>query len=430
MVNVNTLAEKVFGILKGNNFQIRLYTIDGDETIDPEFARRFYVGEPAMMVTIDEDNDELELTLSKDIDITKIELLQKHLKRLANLFLLNYTIRNYSKSIMPRDFAYRAKIHRNKQMESTITESSMTKLSGSKRTSRQSIGETTLVIKHKRDVAEDIRGSRTRNISAIFLEHNGERHLFPQRHLGAARAMARHLHEGGSFDDTIGNFIAESAQRYIKLREFVKYATSSKLVNESTADILSVVKENMIAVRNDISRLTSATGYRVVCERVLASAADNIIEEDSVDEIRDMFTVKQFNEQHNEILPVISKIVSERKMYHSRIEEAASHGVNLRSDFASTSYMLEFESKQHEISHKLSEVASNLIENDELASFVKQVSEKLCTDGKLSAFESSVVSKVLRNATKYVEPQPQIKSELNESVQFENKLERYTQIKW
>ena len=44
-----------------------------------------------------------------------------------------------------------------------------------------------------------------------------------------ARAMARHLHNGGETFDEIGQTITEMAKEFKKLKEFVQYVKKSKI---------------------------------------------------------------------------------------------------------------------------------------------------------------------------------------------------------
>jgi len=430
MIKVNALAEKIFGILKGNGFQIKLYSLDGQETIDPQIGRRFYVADPAIMVTIDEDNNELELTTSKTVDMDGIKLLQKHLKRLANEFLLNYTVRNYSKSIQPRDFSYKAKIHRDRQMESKLSEAALSKMTGSKKTSYQQLESVKILVKHKKEIAEETRGARSRNIHSIFLECNGERIKFAHPHLGGARAMARHMSFGGVPHDTVGTHITESTARFIKLNEFMRYTRVNKLINETSESVVSTIKENIAAIKSDLTRLTGTKSYMSISERIIASAeASEVIEEAPSDELRDMFTVKRFDEKFSDVLPMISQMIAERDTYLNKIDEAANGEIYISSNLTSLAPILEFKSANSELGYKLNEIANNLVENADLAKFITSTSKKLCNEQDLSAFEKDIIGKVLENIR--VQPttsEVETVTEIQESVKFERSFDKYMHI--
>ena len=71
MVLVDKLAEKLFGVIKGFGHQIKLYTVDGTETVDPADARRFFSADSGLMITIDEENNEVQLSKSNSESIDK-----------------------------------------------------------------------------------------------------------------------------------------------------------------------------------------------------------------------------------------------------------------------------------------------------------------------------------------------------------------------
>ena len=66
------------------------------------------------------------------------------------------------------------------------------------RISYQKIGEARIVIKHTEGVNQESAAGRTRSIGKIYIESaEGERFIYPFKHLSGARAMARHVAEGG-----------------------------------------------------------------------------------------------------------------------------------------------------------------------------------------------------------------------------------------
>ena len=141
----------------------------------------------------------------------------KQLKNLAKQNLLNTQIKVFGKEITPKDFAYQAQKFKDNTMENVVSEASLSRMSGSKKTSYQTLESVKIILRHRKPVSEEVRGSRSRQIQAIFLEQAGERFRFPQNHLAGARAMARHMYEGGNMQDTLGEYIIESVSNVIKL---------------------------------------------------------------------------------------------------------------------------------------------------------------------------------------------------------------------
>ena len=425
MIKVDKLAEKVFGALKGNGYSLILYTIEGTETVDPSVARRFYVSNPPIMVTIDEDNEELVLTMSESASYEETEKLQKYLKKLANEFLINYTVRNYGKSIQPRDFSYQAK--RIKEHSMDINESKLSQMFGSSKTSYQTLEDVKILVRHKKAVSEESRGARTRHIQSIFIERAGERFKFPHKHLGAARAMARHMSYGGEMHDTIGEHIVSSTQKFLDLKEFARYASKNNLVNEDTSDIIALVKESSSQLKRTLEQLAGANSYFRIKEKI-ESESNDAIEEDYDAELKDMFTVKKFDEKFETILPIVQSLVNERNSYNNRIEEAANSSIVVSADPIMTG--LKFESEMAKLGYYLSEMSKGISENTELASFLAKAGRKMHMGESLNEFEKEVVQKSLLNMVSednYNTEDAKIE-EIRECAELEKKLNFYTQI--
>jgi hypothetical protein len=76
---------------------------------------------------------------------------------------------------------------------------------GTHKTSYQRIGNARLAIKHTQPINVESIGGRSQKIGAIYIESpEGERFKYPYRHLAGARAMARHVSEGGNAYDDFG----------------------------------------------------------------------------------------------------------------------------------------------------------------------------------------------------------------------------------
>jgi hypothetical protein len=430
MVKFERLAEKIFGVLRSISDEVKMYTPDGDITVDPQLGTRFYVPEPSMMVTIDTDNNEIELSIDKEASFESTQAMQRRLKNLANEFLINYTVKNYGKSITPRDFSYKAKINRIRKMADQNVSESMSKMFGSKKTSYQQVESVKLLVKHKTAVDEDVRGSRARNIKDIFIEMAGERIRFPHNHLGGARAMARHMSYGGVMEDAVGNYITENTGRMLKLKEFVRYAKTNNLINESTTQILETINENLATIKTDIARLSGAKSYHIIAERIKETEPLELSEDQygfNEEDLRDMFTVKSFKEEFDTLLPTVNKMIAEKDHYLRKVEESASTTIFLEGELDITEEkMLNFESQQARLGYRLGAIASLIAENETLASYVSGVSKRMQEGQEINAFERSVISNVLENLS--VKTEQPISEDLRESTEYALSLEKYTRI--
>lgn len=430
MVKFERLAEKIFGVLRSASDEVKIYTADGDITVDPQLGTRFYIADPAMLVTIDADNNEIELSMSETEQFGTTKNMQRRLKNLANEFLINYTVKNYEKSIKPRDFSQDAKINRMRKMPDQTVSESMSKMFGSKKTSYQQVESVKLLVKHRKEVDETVRGSRARNIKDIFIESAGERIRFPHNHLAGARAMARHMSFGGIMEDQVGNYITDHTGRLLKLKEFVRYAKNNKLINEGTEQILETINENLATIKHDIARLSGTKSYHVIAERIKQTEPLELSEDQygyNEAELRDMFTVKSFNEEFDAVLPTVNKMIAEKDHYLRKVEESALAPVWMKGSLDLTEEkMLSFESAESRIGYRLGAIASLISENETLASYITSVSKRMQEGQEINAFEKSVISNVLENLT--VKTESVVSEDLKESIEYELLLGKYTRL--
>jgi len=391
---MDTLAGKIFSLLKGNGLQIKIFDEEGAETTDPSIGRRFFVANPNIMVTIDEDSNSIQFSKGATVD-NSIDGLQKNIRKIADEFLMNSDIKVFGKQIQPRDYAYQAKMKKGNNTMNTLAES-LSRMFGSARTSQQTLENVRILVKHKTPVDENVRGSRTRHISAIFLESNGERFRFPHNYLPGARAMAQHMAHGGTFSDKVGSYISENTGNLLKLQSFNRYVTTNKLINEDSSGIVETVKENIETIRTELKKLTGVKTYETVKAR-LETFEREALAEDDTSGLKDLFTIRRFDEKFEEVLPIVKQLVQERDTFHKRIEEAAANVVMIRRESLNTTPMFEFASENARLGFKINELALRIVENDELSGFVNKIGTKLCKEGIVNDFEKAVLTQVLEN---------------------------------
>jgi hypothetical protein len=137
----------------------------------------------------------------------------KELRSFAKKRLLNFDTRDIERSnLKKRDYAQLAQAGAgdNDMMAEN-------KMYGTSRTSYQDVGEARLMLKHRAPVNMDQPAGRTQRVESIFIESpTGERFKYPFKHLGGARAMARHVAEGGLPHDTFGAHITGLSEELAK----------------------------------------------------------------------------------------------------------------------------------------------------------------------------------------------------------------------
>ncbi len=428
MVEISQLAQKIFSLLKGHGLQVTIFTDAGAETTDPAEGRRFFVMSPNIMITIDEDSNTVAFGKGSDVKGDVADL-QKGVRKLADEFLLNSDIKVFGKSIQPRDFAYQAKMKgasmsesRNQQIDESLTES-FSKMFGTSRVSQQTLENVRILVKHATPVDESVPGSRSRRIAAIFLECNEERFRFPYNYLPGARAMAQHLSHGGTMTDKVGAYVSESTNQLLKLQSFSRYVTSNKLINEDSSGIIETVKENIETLRAELRKLTGVKTYETVRARIETFERKSLAEDD-VSQLKDLFTIRRFDEKFEEVLPIVKQLVQERDTYLKRIEEAATNIVRVRRDAINTAPIFEFASSSSKLGYKLSELALRIIENDELSEFVSKIGNKLVKESLVNDFEKAIVAQILENIS-IVGPATSGNVQCTESTDLDAFYDRY-----
>jgi hypothetical protein len=106
----------------------------------------------------------------------------------------------------------------------------------------------------------------------------------------------------------------------LALKEFIRYAKTNNLISESNQELVSRVAKSALGIKETLQGLTSARKYANIVETIKESPVQ--IDNSKIDELRDQFTVKKFDESLEAILPFIADI-KEGFVYDSDYEEIA-----------------------------------------------------------------------------------------------------------
>jgi hypothetical protein len=314
MQEFDKIGEDLFNKIRGRFPEVTIGDAEGTVTNEPSMARFFdfdYNGLGKVSVAIEED-DGLTIIYSKDFMEDQDELTQeawydflKELRVFSKKRMLKYSVRDVTKSnLNKRDYKFLAKTPEDENMNES-------KLYGTSRISYQKIGEARIVIKHTEGVNQESAAGRTRSIGKIYIESaEGERFIYPFKHLSGARAMARHVAEGGKPHDEFGGHIVGLSEEMSKLRKFNNYMGRSAVMAESLSGYVDAVKERISTVKKTIESLqkpkfyaeTFAAYSKPIMEDVPTDVAENWI---------DQLTIKQFNEELADVFPYIYNLVSE-----------------------------------------------------------------------------------------------------------------------
>jgi hypothetical protein len=319
MISSEKIANDIFKILKGSGVSIQLYTDEGESTVDPDNARRFYIKDLGSMINLDEtdSNREIRVSVNRNTDLDEFKDTLFQIKNLANRSIIEYTLKSFTKQIEPKDQDYQAQKVRDMKIEEA-----MSPAYGTSKSSYQKLESAKLIIKHTKAVNEESRGSRSRNINAIYIENaEGERFKMPTNNLAGGRAMLRHVKEGGEFADAFGKHIQEQTVELKRLKEFANYSKRNNLVNEDTAEIVEAVSQRISTIRESINKLKGCKCYNETKEKFEAKEVK--INETDRTKLRNQFTVRTFDESLDEALPYVNALVKEMKSLKERDAFAA-----------------------------------------------------------------------------------------------------------
>lgn len=217
-------------------------------------------------------------------------------------------------------------------------------LTGSSKASQQSFGPVKILIKHKNKVDENVRGSRARNVESIYLENSeGERFKLPFTKLGGARAMARHLANGGQVYDDLGKKVVEMVNEMQDLAYFVRSSKSNESLNEDEElrGIVETATQHYYNLKRQMGSMKGQKGYQKFKEdnsdpsnggafNAPYSPDDSMSAmggikpdyESYTTTLKEKFTKKTFDERFDKALPHIAKVCANKK-HHDEMSESS-----------------------------------------------------------------------------------------------------------
>jgi len=178
--------------------------------------------------------------------------------------------------------------------------------------SYQNLMDTKLIIKHSKAVMDDMQpGARTRNISGLFVENqDGERFKYPFIHLAGARAMQRHVANGGVPYDDIGQSIIKMSEEIAQLKSFGNYVVRNDLMNSETNSVVERSSAYLNSLREQIRALSKQSHYEAYRENFQAQSSEEI-PQDVVEDFKEKFTVRSFKEDIATVFPVLYRLMKE-----------------------------------------------------------------------------------------------------------------------
>ena len=282
-------------------------------------------------------------------------------------------------------------------MSESITEASLGKMTGSRKSSYQPLADSVkIIVRHNKDVNEEVRGARSRNIHSILIQRGEEKFKMAENNLQAARAMARHLHNGGETFDEIGEAITDMAKEFGKLKEFVGYVRRSKLVNEDNEEFVTLAIENINNIRTTFKRLSGVKSYATAVESVKDYNNVEILQDDL--DLEAKFTETHFDDKVANAMDSLKAMTSRRRSFENKITNA----IELESfagikDMIAEDDLMEFENIKQQLGHRVSSLG-NSAKDETLSNYLHSISNKLNAGGQLSQFEYGAIKSCLLSA--------------------------------
>jgi hypothetical protein len=329
----NNIATDLFYKIRSRFSGLKLGAETGEITINPEDARFFdfdYMeGEQPIghvSISLAEPNS-IKVYFSHGITEAMDDKQKdnwygflKELRTFAKRRLLSFDTRDIAKdNLDKRDYAFLAQNAQPKQTkpnmiqkpvgESIMSESTMY---GSKTMSYQKLMDTRLIIKHNQAVMDDTQpGARTRHIGALFVENqDGERFKYPFIHLAGARAMQRHVANGGVPYDDIGKSIIGMSEEIAQLKSFGNYVVRNDLMNSETNSVVERSSSYLNSLREQIKALSKQSHYEAYKESFQAQGPMEVPQE-VVEDFTEKFTVRNFKEDIKSVFPVLYRLMKE-----------------------------------------------------------------------------------------------------------------------
>jgi len=284
-------------------------------------------------------------------------------------------------------------------------------LTGTSKSSFENLNKTKLIIRHKGKVDETVPGARSRQIQSLYIENEeGERFKYPLTHLAGARAMQRHVANEGRPHDEFGQHIVSTSEDIAKLNSFSRYASNKDQLNDNAGDIIEQTKMKLENLRGYMRNLSKQSHYEAA-SKDFKTADEQVLDDETVNKLREKFTMTNLDSRVEDAFPLINKIMSELEATKEQsvneldpgdepidapIQAPVDHGavvqsflndpeqkLVLRKDDSADKMLkvTKFTNKNTMLSSILSDIASRLLtksgEEDRVANFASRVADEM-----------------------------------------------------
>ena len=285
-------------------------------------------------------------------------------------------------------------------------------LTGTSKRSYENLDKTKLIIRHKGKVDETVPGARSRQIQSLYIENeDGERFKYPMTHLAGARAMMRHVANGGRPHDEFGSHIVSTSEDIAKLNSFSRYVSNKDQLNDNAGDIIDQTKMKLENLREYMKNLAKQSHYENA-SKDFKTSEEQILDDETVNKLREKFTMTNLDSRVEDAFPLINKVMAEfektkeaeqvnelepdAEPIDAPVQAPVDHGavvqsflndpdskLVLRKDDSADKMLkvTKFTNKNTMLSSILSDIASRLLtksgEEDRVANFASRVADEM-----------------------------------------------------
>jgi hypothetical protein len=328
MRELDKIASELFDKIRSRFEPVRLGDKSGDDTKNPEAARFYnfdYIsadGHNFGNITISiVDEKNLKIVYGSNITDALDDAQQEEwfqflltLRKFAKRNGLKFDNRDINRSNLDvKDIKQQAGTDAtfNKD-ELAIAEGKLYGLGNNKRISFGDVGQHRIIIKHKDQINPEKRGDRARQIEHVFVETPlGERFLLPHTNLHGARALAKHMSEGGTMFDEGSELINEMVSEMASMRHFVRSMRNRTFEDADTTSMVESACYRYNEIKDHLKRFQGRHGHELLID--MLNRRDDIDEEADIDELRERFVKKIYDDRFNDALPYVFKAYQKRK---------------------------------------------------------------------------------------------------------------------
>jgi len=347
---IEFIAQDVFDKVRGRFTNVEMGDAEGTITTAPKDARFFdfdFVIEGNNLGRVSVSINELgslkvfySQGITEDVDTVTLNEWYEFLREMryfAKRRMLRFDTRDITKSNLNKnDFQYLAQTG---TKENNMNESAM--IGRGPKTSMRKLENTRLIVRHSKVVDETQKGARSRNINSLYIENSdGERFKYPFIHLAGAKAMQRHVSNGGRPYDDAGKEIISLSEKVSQLVAFKRHVGHHDGMNQEVNEILERSQMKLEQLRKVIEGLGGQKFYESWVESLQPSNEDDgfVLDQATMEDYKSKFTVKNFKEDLAQYFPLIHKIMQETSEIDleslGEVEEDISEEVTPVDDFA------------------------------------------------------------------------------------------------